>query len=401
MAVQLPETVRTFVEENLVDRHGTNSEKWDGLQAEFGATDLLPLWIADMEFAAPQAVRDTLVARVTTGVYGYSFTPDSYYAALADWMQRRHGVTIQSDWVRLTTGIVKALYMMVDWLTAPGAPVAVMEPVYYPFMHAIEDQGRKVVSANLQWGESGWQIDFDELEQVLAVNHPRLLILCSPHNPVGRIWTADELRRVLSIAEKHDVIVVADEIHQDFEVGGPRFTSALAVATPTQMRHLVVLNAASKTFNLAALNNGNILIPDAHLRADYDQYAQRVDNVAGTMLGQIATEAGYRHGEEWFDHLLDVVRFNYDHLRDVLADGAPQVKVADLQGTYLSFLDLGAYVDAQDIRDFVQNQAHLAVDYGEWFAPTTATCIRLNLATDPQIVDEAVRRIVAAVRSAK
>ncbi|KRM87733.1 MalY/PatB family protein [Lacticaseibacillus thailandensis] len=399
MAVQLPVAVKAFVDANLVDRRGTNSEKWDGLQGEFGATDLLPLWIADMEFKAPQAVRDALTARVANGVYGYSFTPDSYYAALADWMQRRHGVTIQRDWVRLTTGIVKALYMMVDWLTAPGAPVVVMEPVYYPFMHAIEDQGRKVVSADLQRTATGWQIDFDRLEQVFAQQHPRLLILCSPHNPVGRIWTADELRRVLTLAEQYHVIVVADEIHQDFEVTGPQFTSALAVATPSQLQHLIVLNAASKTFNLAALNNGHVLIPDATLRADYDQYAQRVDNVAGTMLGQVAAEAGYRQGEAWFDDLLAVIRFNYAHLQAVLAAGAPDVRVDDLQGTYLSFVDLGAYVDAAHLHDFVQQQAHLAVDYGEWFAPITATYIRLNLATDPQIVDEAAQRIVRAVRA--
>jgi cystathionine beta-lyase len=390
---ELPADVAAFVDAHLVDRRNSNAVKWDGLKEEFGRDDLLPMWIADTEFKAPQAVLDALTARVQEGTFGYSIRPQSYYDAFINWQKERHGVTVEPEWMRFGVGVVKSLYAMVNWLTDPGDPVLIMQPVYYPFMNAIKDLGRRVVSVDLQLTADGWRMDFDQLEKTLATTHIKAMILCSPHNPVGRIWTRDELNRLFAITSQHDITVVSDEIHGDLEVSGPKFTSALQVAEGKARQNLVVLNAPSKTFNLAALLNSHIIIPDEELRAKYDDFIKQLHPVDTSLMGQVAGEAAYRHGAAWLDQVLQVVRFNYRQLLDGLAQAAPKATVADLQGTYLAYVDIGAYVAPDHIKAFVEGICGLAVDYGAWFSPKTATYIRLNLATDPKLVAKAITRL--------
>lgn len=389
----LPTDIATFVDTHLVDRHNSNAVKWDGLKEEFGRADLLPMWIADTEFKAPQAVLDALTARVKEGTFGYSIRPQSYYEAFINWQKERHGITVEPEWMRFGVGVVKSLYAMVNWLTEPGDPVLIMQPVYYPFMNAINDLGRKVVSVDLQLTADGWRMDFDQLEKALAANEIKAMILCSPHNPVGRIWTRDELEQLFAITSRYDVTVVSDEIHGDLEVSGPKFTSALQVAEGKARKKLVVLNAPSKTFNLAALLNSHIIIPDQALRTSYDAFIKQLHPVDTSLMGQVAGEAAYRHGAAWLDQVLQVVRYNYRQLQACLAAAAPQATLADLQGTYLAYVDIGAYVAPSQIKDFVEGVCGLAVDYGAWFSPQTATYIRLNLATDPKLVAEAINRL--------
>ncbi|WP_204123057.1 MalY/PatB family protein [Lacticaseibacillus mingshuiensis] len=393
----LTEENKEFIKTHLVDRRGTDNEKWDGQRAEFGTDGLLPMWIADMEFSTPQPIKDALIARVNSGVFGYPLVPKGYYDALANWMQTRHNTEVKAEWVRFDVGVVNALYRMVAWLTKPGEPVVIMQPVYYPFMKAIENQGRVVVSADLVQNDSGWHIDFDALEKAFARPDVHVAILCSPHNPVGRIWTATELAQVLALADKYQVLVISDEIHQDFEIGGPRFTSTLSIDNGRYQGNLIVLNAASKTFNLASLRNAHIIIPDEARRADYDAFATAHNAVAGTLLGQVATQAGYEHGGPWLTQLIQVIRHNYGELQAAFAAGAPDVRLSALEGTYLSFVDLGAYMKPDAIQPFVQDQCRIAVDYGAWFSPKTATCIRMNLATDPKLVLEAADRVITAL----
>ncbi len=390
---ELPADVAAFVETHLVDRRNSNAVKWDGLAGEFGRTDLLPMWIADTEFKAPQAVIDALTARIQEGTFGYSIRPQSYYDAFIDWEKTRHGVTVQPEWMRFGVGLVKSLYAMVNWLTEPGDPVLIMQPVYYPFMNAIKDLGRKVVSVDLQLTADGWRIDFDQLDKTLATQNIKAMIFCSPHNPVGRVWTREELERLFAITSHHDVTVVSDEIHGDLEVSGPKFTSALQVAEGPARSRLVVLNAPSKTFNLAALLNSHIIIPNEKLRTAYDDFIKQLHPVDTSLLGQVAGEAAYRHGGAWLDKVLQVVRYNYQQLLTGLKQSAPKATVADLQGTYLAYVDIGAYVAPAKIKSFVEDVCGLAVDYGAWFSPKTATYIRLNLATDPKLVAEAIQRL--------
>lgn len=396
--VELSKELTKFVTDNLVDRKHTNSLKWGALQERYGDADLLPMWVADMEFKTPQAVIDALVSRTKEGVFGYSFTPDSYYEAFMNWQAKRHNIHLEKDWIRFDNGVVNSLYAMVNWLTKPDDKVAILQPVYYPFANAITDNHRQLVSVDLLNGDHGWEIDFDRLESTFKQQDIKLLIFCSPHNPVGRIWTEDELEKVLALCKQYQVQLVADEIHQDYELNGHRFTSVLNVANGHFVDDVVVLTAASKTFNLASLLNSHVIIPDKDKRADYDRFIKTIHATEGSLFGQIAGEAAYQEGEGWFNNLLGVIEFNYHYLKDTLQAEVPQVSVSDLQGTYLSYVNLAPIVAPERIEDFTQKACGLAVDYGKWFSPKDQTYIRLNLATDPKNVQLATQRLVAQLK---
>lgn len=399
--VELSKNLQQFVQANLVDRKHTDSLKWDDLQERYGDSELLPMWVADMEFKTPQAVQDALVERIQHGVYGYSITPDSYYDAFFKWQEKRHQIHLEKDWIRFDNGVVNSLYAMVNWLTKPGDNVAVLQPVYYPFMSAIEDNQRKVVSVDLLNQENDWLIDFDRLEHTFEHQTIKLLIFCSPHNPVGRIWNEAELQRLLELCRKYQVQLVSDEIHQDFELNGHKFVSVLNVANGAYQNDVIVLNAPSKTFNLASLLNSHIIIPNPDKRASYDEFIKTIHATGNSLLGQIAAQAAYSKGEAWFNDLLGVITYNYQSLKEALNQNVPEIKVSDLQGTYLNYIDLAPLVQPDQLEDFVQKDCGLAVDYGAWFAPKDKTYIRLNLATDPKLVATAADRLVQHLNQLK
>lgn len=399
--VELSKHLQEFVNTNLVARKNTDALKWDDLQERYGDADLLPMWVADMEFKTPQAVQDALVKRVQHGVFGYSLTPDAYYKAFFDWQQKRHQVTLQKDWLRFDQGVVNSLYAMVNWLTKPGDEVAVLQPVYYPFMSAIEDNKRKVVSVDLLNQNDGWHIDFDQLEHVFEHQNIKLLIFCSPHNPVGRIWSEKELEQILALCHKYQVQLISDEIHQDFELNGHRFVSVLNVANGAYRDDVIVLNAASKTFNLASLSNSHVIIPNDDKRTAYDDFIKTIHAAGNSLLGQVAAQAAYAHGEPWFNDLLGVITYNYQYLKETLNQAVPEIQVSDLQGTYLSYLNLAPIVAPDQLEAFVQKDCGLAVDYGAWFSPKDTTYIRLNLATDPKLVATAADRLVTHLKKLK
>lgn len=393
----------TFIKQYATNRANTNSLKWDALNQRYGNPDLIAMWVADMEFQVPQAVTQALQARVAHGIYGYSYTPDSYYDALIDWEQRRHGLHLEKDWIRFGTGVVNSLYALINTYTQPGDGVLILTPVYYPFFNAIRDNHRQLVTSALVNDHGHYQIDFDDVAAKIKANEVRLFIQCSPHNPVGRIWTEEEETKLLALCEENDVLVISDEIHQDLEIDRTAhpFISALTVADGRFADRVIVVNAPSKTFNLASLLNSHVIIANERLRAVYDASINRISQTEVSVLGQIAGEAAYRNGEAWLDQILAIVRDNYHDVQTQLAAHAPQVKVAELQGTYLTWLDLRACVDPATIHQFVQDQCGLAVDYGEWFSPDQQGCIRLNLATDPKYVHQAVQNILNGLASQK
>ncbi|KRM33053.1 bifunctional beta-cystathionase maltose regulon repressor [Agrilactobacillus composti DSM 18527 = JCM 14202] len=400
VVAELSRDLQEFVANYSVDRRNTDSLKWDALQERYGDPTLLPMWVADMEFQTPVAVRQALTERVQQGVFGYSLTPDSYYEAFFQWQKERHGITLQKDWVRFDTGVVNSLYAMVKWLTDPGDEVVILQPVYYPFANAIKDNDRKVLSVDLLSGDKGWAIDFEALEKTFKHHTIKLLIFCSPHNPVGRIWTEAELVKVLALCRQYGVQLVSDEIHQDYEAELGQFKSVLTVADGTYQDDVIVLTAPSKTFNLAALLNSHVIIPDPDKRESYDAFIKTIHQTEGSLLGRVAAEAAYRHGGPWFDKLRGVIAYNYSVLKETLAE-IPEVKVADLQGTYLAYVDLAPIVPADGLTDFVQKACGLAVDYGAWFSPKDKTYIRLNLATDPKYVATAADRLAEQLKFRK
>ena len=386
-------TKEEFVKKYSTSRHGTNSLKWDALDVRFGDPDLISMWVADMEFRTCEGITDAMIDRCKHGIFGYSYAPDEYYKTVSDWMEKYHNWPIQKEWVRFSTGVVVSLYWMVNCFTEPGDACIILTPVYYPFHNAVKDNGRKLVTCDMINTNGYFTIDYDAFEQAIVDNDVKLFIQCSPHNPVSRVWTEEELDRVMAICKKHGVLVISDEIHQDIIVSDKKQMPAAIVSDGKYIDNLVVVAAASKTFNLAGLLHSHVIIPDEKIREKYDAYAKTVNQTETNILGALATETGYKCGEEWLGGILEVIMANYDYLKEGLARVAPKIVVTPLEATYLVFMDLRAYVKPEDTKEFIQDRCRLAVDFGEWFGENFKGFVRLNMATDPKYVQAAVENI--------
>lgn len=384
-----------FLEKYLTDRHGTYCSKWDGLKEKFGDPDLIGMWIADMEFKTCDAITEALAKRVEHGIFGYSFVPDDYYRTLSDWMERRYHFPIEKDWVRFSTGCVTGIAWMIAAYTDPGDACMILTPVYYPFHNVVTNNGRKLVKVNLDYEDGYFTMNYDAIEKAVVENNVKMFIQCSPHNPAGRVWTEEELERVLEICRRHNVLVVSDEIHQDIVIGDQPFVPAAMVSGGKYRDIILTLNSASKTFNLATLLHSHIIITNEELRRRYDTFASGMNRTEVSIMGMIATKAGYEYGEDWLNGMLAVVKSNYEYLKKELEEKLPGVKVCCLEGSYLVLVDLRAVVPADQTEEFVQKRCRLGVDYGEWFGEDYKGFIRLNLATDPGLVRKAVENLIA------
>lgn len=380
------------------ERKHTDSAKWDGCAEKFGEEGLLPLWIADMDFAAPACVREALREYVDFGVFGYYEAPKAYQDAFIRWEKERHGYEVQPAWMRFAPGVVPAFNWMLQVLTEERDTVIVMPPVYYPFYDAVRNNGRTLVESPLVRGESGYAMDLEDFERKIIENDARLFIFCSPHNPVGRVWTKEELRQVLDICRRHHVYVLADEIHQDLTMKGVRQIAAATVGEYDEI--LVTLTSATKTFNMAACQNSILIIPDEGLRARYDEHLVRLRIKGGNAFGYIAVQSAYENGSAWLDELLEVVEGNYRLMRELLEQNLPEVWIPKLEGTYLMWIDLGSYIRPEEMEAVIQKECRLAVDYGAWFGGSEyAGFIRVNLATKEENIRQAAEAIVRACRA--
>lgn len=388
-----------FCAKYAVDRMGTSSLKWDALQVRFGDPDLISMWVADMEFRTCDAVIEAMTERARHGVFGYSFVPDEYYEAFFNWEEKHHGYRPQKDWMRFSTGVVVALYWFVNAFTKPGDSVMILTPVYYPFHNAVKDNGRKLVTCELTNTDGRYTIDYEKFEKDIVDNDVKLFIQCSPHNPAGRVWTEDELDTVLGICKRHNVLVVSDEIHQDIILGDKKQIPSAIVKGGKYADNLITVTAPSKTFNLAGLLNSHIIIENPEIRAQYDNYAKTVNQTEVNIMGLTAAQAAYTQGEDWLEGALSVMRENYEYVCKTLKEGAPKIVVTPLEGTYLMWLDMRAYLDPDSVKDFTQNKCRLAVDYGEWFGSQCKGFIRLNLATEPKYVKAAIENIIKNIKA--
>lgn len=386
------------IEKNYTpDRRGTNCAKWDGTLLRFGETDLLPLWVADMDFKAPDCVQEALQNMIDHGVYGYYLAPQSYYESFISWEKRRHDYEVKKEWLRYTPGVVSGLYWFVNILTQPNDACIMLLPCYYPFMDAIRDTGRKLICCDLVNIGGRYTIDLAKFEDAICRNNVKLFLLCSPHNPVSRVWTHKELKGLLDICEKHGVFVISDEIHQDLIMSGHKHIPAATVGEYDE--RLVTLTAASKTFNLAGCQNSFAVIPNEAIRKRFDQYVKSIRVIRGAMFGYVAVEASYNHGEPWLAEVLEIIEGNFRYFRDTLLAELPKIVVTPLEGTYLAWIDLGAYVPSEELQKVVQNKCKLAVDYGEWFLEAGSdTHIRVNLATSRKNVETAVQNLVWEIK---
>ncbi|WP_040851105.1 MalY/PatB family protein [Nitrosospira lacus] len=388
-----------------IDRTGTASLKYDGRQSMFGAAEVIPLWVADMDFAAPPAVTQALAKRAAHPVYGYTVYPESLYESLMDWLRRRHGWDVRREWIVMCPGVVPSLYAAVMAFAEAGEPVIVQPPVYFPFFWAVTGTGRRLVHNPLRLGNNRYTMDFDHLEQCAA--EASLLLLCSPHNPVGRVWNKRELEHILRIAKKHDLVIFSDEIHADLIYSGNKHhvLSVLAEASAENSVNIVTAVAPSKTFNIPGLNLSALIVPDAENRNALAQVFDTMHVSASNPFSIVAFEAAYRDGEAWLDELLIYIRQTRDFVAEYLAIHLPDIRLIESEGTYLLWLDCRALTarlginDAQ-LRHFFVHEAGVGMSPGTLFGETGSGFMRMNIGVPRHIIEAALENIRQAERGA-
>lgn len=326
--------------DTVIDRKSTNSLKYDFAVERGKPADVLPLWVADMDFRAPQPVLDALHRAVEHGIFGHSDVKSDYYDVISGWFFQRFGWQTKQEWLVKTPGVVYALAMAVRALTQPGDAVLIQPPVYYPFFSVIRDNDRTVVESPLVYREGQYSVDFEDFEKKIVEHQVKLFILCSPHNPVGRVWARAELQRIGEICKKYNVYVVSDEIHCDFAFPKHPHHIFLTV-NPDLAEQTIICAAPSKTFNLAGLQVSNIWIPGKRVRTDFLKEIDRSGYSQLNALGLVACQAAYESGAEWLGQCRDYLHENLSFLRSFLAERIPEIKLVEPDGTYFAWLDWG------------------------------------------------------------
>lgn len=382
----------------IIDRRGTDCLKYDFAAERGRPADVLPLWVADMDFPVAKPIREALEKRVLHGIFGYTDTKADYFEAVAGWFSKYHGWTPKPDWLLKTPGVVFALAMAVKAYTAPGDGVLVQPPVYYPFHEVVRDNDRKLVENKLLCKNGRYEMDFADLAQSLRTKNVKMMLLCSPHNPVGRVWTKEELEHVLMLCDKYGVVLVVDEIHCDFTFPGHPFTAAASLREQIRNR-LVICTAPSKTFNIAGLQVSNIFIPDAGLRSKFKHQIDAAGYSQLNTLGLLAAKTAYQEGAPWLDEVRAYLLENLNFLRAYLQENIPQIKLIEPDGTYLLWLDFAALgLSGEELDAFITTKAHLWLDGGKLFGGGSEQYQRINIACPRAVLLRALEQLSKAVR---
>ncbi|MGA2157594.1 MAG: MalY/PatB family protein [Dehalococcoidia bacterium] len=385
---------------SVIERRNTNSIKWDYMDKFFSVKDMLPMWVADMDFKSPQPVIDAVSTVASRGIFGYSGIPQSYCESVIGWMKRHHGWEIKQEWLAYSPGVVPALHVMVNAFTEPGDQVILQTPVYYPFFHAVTCGNREILDNPLRLEGGQYEMDLEDLESKIGPR-TRMIIICNPHNPISRVWKADELRRLGEICIKNGILVVSDEIHQDIVYSGFKHVP-FATLSEEFADSSLTCTAASKTFNLPGLQTSNIIIPNPGLRSRFTERARSYGVPSPNMFGVAATEAAYRYGEGWLAKLLEYLEGNISFLARFLSRNMPGVKLIEPQGTYLMWLDFrDCGVSTDRLANFIRDNAHVGLEPGKLFGCKEDGFERMNIACPRSILEEGLSRIAQAVRSQK
>ena len=379
------------------DRSGTASVKWS--QPGFCPEGHIPLWVADMDFACAPAITEALVNRAGHPSHGYTYTGDEDRQAFCAWWQRRHGVSLKTSDIGLLPSVVSGLRVGVEEFTKPGEGVIIQPPVYGPFYASIEDAGRKVLEAPLRRSAEGYYtMDLDALETKIVENKVKLFLLCSPHNPVGRVWSEEELRRVGEICLRHGVIVVSDEIHSDFTREGHPHTVFAKLGTEFE-QNCLICTAPSKTFNLAGLQISNIFVPNPELRKKLLKEIAAAGYGQVGLMGLVACQAAYEEGAEWLAQLKAYLEENRKFVKAYLEEHLPEIRLIEPEGTYLLWLDFKAlHLNEKELEHLIVDKAHLWLDSGAMFGPDGEGFERINIACPRVTVEKALKQLEAAIR---
>lgn len=387
----MPERNLNFDE--IIQRKGTDCLKYDFAKRRGMPEDVLPLWVADMDFRTSSYVEDAVIERTRHGIFGYSEVQEEYFRAVAGWMSRRHNWNVEPGWLIKTPGVVFALAMSVKAFTEVGDCVLIQQPVYYPFSEVIEDNERVIVSNDLYLGtDNRYHIDFEDFEKKIVEHHIKLFLLCNPHNPSGRVFTREELTKIGDICLKYGVIVVSDEIHNDFVFKGEHTVFASVKKEYEDIS--VICTSSSKTFNLASMLISNIFIPNRKLKHRFRHEVNAAGISQLGVLGLVATKAAYEKGDEWYEKMMTYVQENIEYVRKYVEEYMPGVKVIDGEGTYLLWLDFrGTGIEVEELEHRIIYEAKLWLDSGKIFGNTGAGFQRINVAAPRKIVTECLERI--------
>lgn len=379
--------------DEIIPRRETNSYKWDAAKEE----DVLPMWVADMDFRTAPAVVEALRKRVEHGIFGYTKVPAAYYETVVDWFRRRHHWTIEKEWIIYTTGVVPALSAIIKALTSPGDKVLVQTPVYNCFFSSIRNDECEMIASPLIYEQGSYRIDFDDLEEKAADPKVKLMLLCNPHNPAGRVWTKEELTRIGEICLRHDVWVVADEIHCELVFPGHEYTPFASISKDFLM-HSVNCTSPSKAFNLAGLQIANIISADAEVRAKIDK-AININEVCDVNpFGVEALMAAYKEGKEWLEELKRYLYDNYNYLKAFFEKYLPEYPVTKLEGTYLVWVDCSVLQQSStEIVETLLAKEKLWVNEGSLYGEAGEGFIRINIACPRQRLMDGLDRLRRAL----
>ena len=377
--------------DKMTDRKGTSCSKWDNMSSMFTEKGLLPLWIADMDFRCCEEAIEAMRQRVDHGIFGYTVLPDSYFESIAGWMQRRHNWTVRKEWLVTSVTVVSALNIFGQAFTKPGDGVIIQKPVYFPFEECIQDNDRRLVNNELIEKEGYYTIDFEDLEEKATRPENKMLLLCSPHNPVCRAWTEEELRRVIDICSRNGIYLIADEIHMDFVFKAEH----VPVGALTNYSKLAVCTSPSKTFNMAGLKMANIFIPDEAMRKEFTRRSKsQCGIIPNNPVSITGISAAYAKGDKWLDEVKQYIWENFQFVDAYLKEYMPKLKMTSPEATYLAWIDFsGVGLSGLELRSFLRGKARVALDEGMVFGKSGENFARINVATDRTVVRECLDRI--------
>lgn len=384
--------------DEIIDRHGTSCLKYDFAVERGYPKDILPFWVADMDFRTPQPVIDALVKASQFGIFGYTDPKESYKQVLVDWYTKRHGWTPKTDDLVMTPGVVFAIAIAINTFTNPGDAVLIQNPVYYPFTDEILQNDRRLVDSSLKLKDMHYEIDFDDFENKIVSEKIKLFLLCNPHNPGGRVYTREELARLGEICLKHNVIILSDEIHGEF-VYAPHKHTPIASISKELSDITITCTAPSKTFNLAGLQCSNIFISNPKLRESFKSTMAKFGYSQPNTMAIVAAEAAFKYGEPWLDALLAYLQKNIDRSIEFLNRELPKVKVMRPEGTYLLWIDFSEYgLSDEELDDIIIHKANLWLDSGHIFGNPGSKFQRINLAEPWSVVENGLKHLAAAFK---
>ncbi|RFA36965.1 cystathionine beta-lyase [Virgibacillus dokdonensis] len=379
-------------------RKNTRSVKWDMLKPIFQTDDVLPMWVADMDFRAPEQVNEALIERSKHGIYGYTIVDDAVKYSVVKWIHRRHYWHIDPNWLSFSPGVVTSLHMAVQALTEPNDKILIQTPVYTPFYNVIESHDRQIVKNPLRYEDNYYQIDFDDFEAKLKQG-VKAFILCSPHNPVGRVWKREELEKMTKLCLDYNVTIISDEIHCDLTFPNERHIPIASLSKEINDQTVTCM-APSKTFNLAGLQASYIITPNQERRKKIEAQLSKQGVHGLNIMGNTALEAAYLYGDSWLDELREVLLSHKQYVEEMLKTHIPEITVTHSEGTYLLWIDCSALnMDPKELREFMIHKAKVGLNTGKDYGKEGSTFMRMNIACPRATLEEGVRRIIHAIQN--